>query len=112
MFPNNFPFCLSLTFDIEQCTNFPHSTCVWDHRKGAVDAETKRYVEKLAGIADEAGVKLQWFALGSSFEDVNVDCPHRLVADGHPIGDHTYRHVSVKAKAMEQRQVTYRNDPS
>ena len=112
MFPNNTTFCLSLTFDIEQCTNFPYWTCVWDHRKGAVDAETKRYVGKLADVAGEAGVKFQWFALGSSFEDDDVDYLRRLVVDGHAIGNHTYRHVSVKAKTMEQLQVTYRNDPS
>lgn len=112
MFPHHSTFCLSLTFDIEQCTNFPYWTCVWDHLKGAVDAATKRYVGKLADVADEAGVKFQWFVLGSSLEDEDVDYLQRLVADGHAIGNHTYRHVNVKAQTIEQLQITYRNDPS
>ncbi|MBM3458462.1 MAG: hypothetical protein FJX77_08030, partial [Armatimonadetes bacterium] len=110
--PGGAPFCVSLTYDVEQCTNFPYWTCVWDHEKGAIDNEARRYVEKLGGYALEAGVLFQWFALGKTFEDPDVAYLQDLSLGGHPIGNHTYRHVNVKAKQWDQVQVTYRLDPS
>ncbi len=103
---------LSLTFDVEMCTNFPYWGSVWDHRKGAIDAETKRYVGKLAEIARETGVRFQWFVLGSSLEDPDVEYLKRLTADGHAVGSHTYHHVNVKAKGWDDLQAVYRSDPA
>lgn len=105
-------FALSLTLDVEQCSNFPYWSSVWDHRKGAIEPDTRRYIEKLAGIAAAARLRFQWFALGISLEDPDVSYLRSLVAAGHPVGNHTYRHVNVKAQTREQLQVTYRNDPA
>lgn len=103
---------LSLTYDIEMCTNFPVWEDVWDHLKAAIDQTTKDYVAGLADIAAERGVKLQFFVLGGSFEDPDLDYLKRLVADGHALGNHTYRHVNVLAKTFPELQITYRNDPT
>lgn len=110
--PNGAKFCVSLTYDIEQCTNFPYWTCVWDHEKGAIDAESRRYVSDLAACAQAAGVLFQWFALGQSFTPADVSYLQDLSLAGHPIGNHTYRHVNVKARQWEQVQITYNLDPS
>ncbi len=111
-FPDDAPGCLSLTFDIEMCTNFPYWSCVWDHCKGSVDEETRRYVMKLADIAAEHHVPFQWFVLGSSLEEGDLAYLRRLVRDGHALGNHTYRHVCIWAESWEGLQVTYRNNPS
>ncbi len=111
-FPAGFRFALSLTFDLEMCSNFPYWSSVWDHRKGALDDDTKRYVLKLADLARDAGVKFQWFLVGSGLEDADLGHLRRLVADGHAIGSHTYRHVNVKAQTIAQLQVVYQQDPS
>lgn len=111
-FPNRSRFALSLTFDVEQCTNFPYWTCVWDHLKHAVDEPTQRYIQHLADAAREHGVKFHWFLLGKSLEAENLDYLRRLVAEGHGIGNHTYRHINVLANEWDQLQVVYRDDPS
>jgi peptidoglycan/xylan/chitin deacetylase (PgdA/CDA1 family) len=110
--PDGHSCCVSLTFDIEQCTNFPYWTCVWDHLKGALDTDAKQHVGKLAAASEAAGVRCQWFSLGSSFEDPDDEYQRALVAAGHAVGNHTYRHVFVKARTWDSLQVTYRNDPS
>jgi len=103
---------LSLTFDIEMCTNFPYWTDVWDHRKGAMDAQTRLHVGKLADLAQNLGVRFQWFVLGAAVEDEDIDYLRRLVAEGHPVGNHTYHHVNVKAQRFADLQLAYSNDPS
>ena len=105
-------FAISLTFDVEMCTNFPYWTCVWDHVKGCLDHENKVYVGKLADIADEYEVPFHWFTLGRTYEDEDLGFLRRLVDAGHAISNHTYHHVNVLAEEFDQLQVTYRNDPS
>ena len=112
MYPDNATFCLSLTYDVEMCTNFPYWDCVWDHRKGDLDEQSLAYLEKLVGIAGEADAPLQWFLLGSSLEDGRLDKFCRRLPEDHAVGNHTYRHVNVHAKSFEQLQVTYRDAPA
>ena len=103
---------LSLTFDIEMCTNFPYWSDVWDHRKGAIDAPTRLHIGKLADLAQELGVRFQWFVLGAAVEADDIAYLQRLVAEGHAVGNHTYHHVNVKAQRFEDLQVVYNHDPS
>jgi peptidoglycan/xylan/chitin deacetylase (PgdA/CDA1 family) len=104
-------FSLSLTFDIEMCTNFPYWTSVWDHRKGQIDDGTKQHITRIAGVGRNHGVKLQFFVVGSALEDDDLDYLRGLVADGHALGNHTYRHVNVKARTFDELQPTYRDAP-
>jgi peptidoglycan/xylan/chitin deacetylase (PgdA/CDA1 family) len=111
VFPHGAEFAMSLTYDVEMCTNFPYWTAVWDHRKGAIDADSKTYVGKLNDVAKKYGVKFQYFVLGSVLEDPDLDYLKRVVDDGNPIGNHTYHHLNVKAQTIDQLQVTYRMNP-
>ena len=61
MYPNGADFALSLTFDVEMCTNFPYWTSQWNHRKGAIDEDSKLYMGKMLDVAEKYGVKLQFF---------------------------------------------------
>ncbi len=111
VFPSGASFCVSLTLDVEMCTNFPYWTSVWDHRKGALDEGTKRHVERLSTTAHELQIPLQYFIVGSALEDPDLDYMRRARDLGHAIGNHTYTHVSVKAKTVPSLQVVYRNEP-
>lgn len=108
--PGGARFALSLTYDIEMCTNFPYWTAVWDHRKGAIDGDTRRYVAALADLAADLEAPLQFFVVGAAVAAHDVDYLLRLVQDGHAVGNHTWNHVNVKAKSFEALQVTYRQD--
>ena len=111
MYPNGADFGLSLTFDIEMCSNFPYWTSVWDHRKGAIDEDSKLYMGKMLDVAQEYGVKFQYFLVGSALEDANIDYLKRMVAEGHAVDNHTFHHVNVKAKEIPQLQPVYKNAP-
>lgn len=111
MYPNGADFALSLTFDVEMCSNFPYWTSVWDHRKGAIDADSKLYMGKMLDVAAQYGVKLQFFLVGRALEDPNVDYLKRMTAEGHAVDNHTYNHVNVKAREIPQLQPVYANAP-
>ncbi len=111
MYPNGAQFCLSLTYDVEMCTNFPYWTSVWDHRKGAIDADSKQYILKLNAVAEKYGVKLHYFIVGSALEDPDLDYLKATVDAGHALGNHTYTHVNVRAQDIPQLQVTYAAAP-
>ena len=111
MFPNGAEFSLSLTFDIEMTPNFPYWTSKWNHRKGAIDEDTKLYLKRMSEIAKSYGVKLQFFLVGSALEDPNIDYLKQLVDDGHAIDNHTYTHVNVKAKDIGGLQEVYAAAP-
>lgn len=111
MYPNGADFGLSLTFDIEMCTNFPYWTSQWNHRKGAIDEDSKLYMGKMLDVADTYGVKLQFFLVGSALEDPNIDYLKRMTAEGHAVDNHTYHHVNVKAQDIPQLQPVYADAP-
>ena len=110
MYPNGAQFCLSMTFDIEMSYNFPYWTSDYDDY-GAIDPHVKQYVHRLLDVADKYGVKLQFFVVGSALEDPDVDYLKRLVAEGHALDNHTYRHVNVKAERVEDLHSSYKRAP-
>ncbi len=111
MFPNGAEFCLSLRPAVEMCTNFPYWTSQWNHLKGTLDADSKQYVLKMHEVARSYGVHLYCLLVGSSFEDPDIDYLKQLVAAGHEVGNHTYTHLNVKAKTIENLQAVYANAP-
>ena len=93
------------------CTNFPYWTSQWNHRKGAIDEDSKLYMGKMLDVADKYGVKLQFFLVGTALEDPNIDYLKRMVAEGHAVDNHTYNHVNVKAQDIPQLQPVYADAP-
>jgi len=92
---------LSLTFDIEMCTNFPCWTSVWDHCKGLIDDGTRRYINDILNIARKENVRFQFFLLGRSFKNYkNVNLFKNIIREGHSVGNHTYNHINIKAKKL------------
>jgi len=111
MFPNGAEFCLSLRPAVEMCTNFPYWTSRWNHRKGALDADSKQYVLKMHEVARSYNVHLYCLLVGSSLEDPDIDYLKELVAAGHEVGNHTYTHLNVKATTIESLQAVYASAP-
>ena len=110
MYPGGAQFCLSLTFDIEMSYNFPYWTSDYDDY-GAIEPHVKQYVHQLLDVAEKYAVKLQFYVVGSALEDPDVDYLKRLVAEGHALDNHTYRHVKVKAQQVEDLHPWYKRAP-
>ena len=110
MYSNGAQFCLSLTFDIEMSYNFPYWTSDYPDY-GAIDPHVKQYVHQMLDVAKKYGVKFQFFVVGSALEDPDVDYLKRLVAEGHALDNHTYRHINVKAQQVEKLHPSYKRAP-
>lgn len=110
-YPNGARFAVQLSFDLEAVTNFPYWTDFWNDRKGAIDEATKAYVGQLNARCEAYGAKAHYFLVGSLFEDPNVDYLKRTVAAGHAVGNHTYTHVSMKARDLAHLAGVYTSCP-
>src|SRR5437667_10088915 len=89
---------IAITLDLEMARNFPvWEDTHWDYEKGNLNAEAKRYtIEAAKRLKDRGGV-LHCFAVGRTLEQEDVDWLKDLARAGHPIGNHTYDHVNIKA---------------
>src|SRR5438093_10806704 len=103
---------VAITLDLEMSRNFPTwETTHWDYEKGNLNAETKKYSVEAAKRVKAAGGVLHFFAVGRVFEQENVDWLKQIVQSGHPVGNHTYDHVYVKATKPEDIQFRFRRAP-
>src|SRR5688572_26706553 len=92
--------------------NFPTwETTHWDFEKGNLNDETKRYAVEAARRVKERGGKVHCFALGRSLEQENVEWLREIAQAGHPIGNHTYDHVNVKATKAADIQFRFQRSP-
>jgi hypothetical protein len=89
---------IAITLDLEMSRQYPTwDQMRWDYEKGNLDDATKRYaVEAARRIKAEEGV-IHFFAVGQTMEQDDVGWLKEIVAQGHPVGNHTYDHVNVKA---------------
>ena len=90
---------IAITLDLEMSRNFPAwDQTHWDYEKGNLDTATKRYALEAARRVKANGGVIHFFALGQTMEQEDVGWLRAIAAQGHPIGNHTYDHVNVKAK--------------
>jgi peptidoglycan/xylan/chitin deacetylase (PgdA/CDA1 family) len=103
---------IAFTLDLEMSRNFPTwETTHWDYEKGNLNAQTKKYtVEACRRLKAHGGV-CHCFAVGRVFEQENVEWLQEIRAAGHPVGNHTYDHVNVKATRLEDVQFRFRRAP-
>jgi peptidoglycan/xylan/chitin deacetylase (PgdA/CDA1 family) len=103
---------IAITLDLEMSRNFPAWTDThWDYEKGNLNAETKRYTVEAARRIKAAGGVLHAFAVGRVFEQADVEWLKELVIAGHPIGNHTYDHINVRAQKPEELQFRFQRSP-
>lgn len=103
---------VAITLDLEMSRNFPTwDQTHWDYEKGNLDEPTKRYAVEAARRVKAKGGLVHFFALGRTMEQEDVGWLRELAAQGHPIGNHTYDHVNVKAMRIEDVQFRFRRAP-
>lgn len=103
---------IAITLDLEMSRNFPTwDQTHWDYEKGDLDAATKRYAVEAARRVKARGGVIHFFAVGRTMEQEDVGWLKEIVAQGHPVGNHTYDHVNVKAARPEDIQFRFRRAP-
>jgi peptidoglycan/xylan/chitin deacetylase (PgdA/CDA1 family) len=103
---------VAITLDLEMSANFPRWEMThWNYEKGNLDDATKRYtVEACRRVRDRGGV-VHNFVVGRVFEQESVDWLGAILEAGHPVGNHTYDHVSVTAMRPEDLGWRFRRAP-
>jgi hypothetical protein len=103
---------VAITLDLEMSRNFPTwETTHWDYEKGNLNEQTKKYAAEACRRVKAAGGLLHCFAVGRVFEQENVAWLKEIAQAGHPVGNHTYDHVNVKATRAEEIQFRFRRSP-
>ena len=103
---------ISITLDLEMSRNFPTwDQTHWDYEKGNLDADTKKYALQAARRVKEKGGIIHFFAVGRVFEQESIDWLEEIVKTGHPVGNHTYDHVNVKAQEANDIQFRFQRAP-
>lgn len=103
---------IAVTLDLEMSAEYPRRGMTeWNYRKGDLDADTKRYAVEAARVAKDRGGVIHFFAVGQTLEQADVGWLKDLTAAGHPVGNHTYDHVNVKATRPDDVQFRFRRAP-
>jgi Polysaccharide deacetylase len=103
---------VAITLDLEMSRNFPvWEQTHWDYEKGNLNDATKKYAVEAARRVKAQGGKLHFFAVGRVFEQPNVEWLKEIAQASHPIGNHTYDHVNVKARKPEEIQFRFNRSP-
>ncbi len=110
--PSSDKALIAITLDLEMSRNFPTwDQTHWDYEKGNLDASTKRYAVEAARRVKARGGVIHFFAVGRTMEQEDVGWLREIVAQGHPVGNHTYDHVNVKARRPEDIQFRFQRAP-
>jgi peptidoglycan/xylan/chitin deacetylase (PgdA/CDA1 family) len=103
---------IAITLDLEMSRNFPTwETTHWDYEKGNLNAETKKYTLEACRRVKAAGGVLHCFVVGRVLEQENVDWLKEIVKAGHPVGNHTYDHVYMRATKSADIQFRFQRAP-
>ena len=103
---------IAITLDLEMSRDYPRRGMTeWDYQKGNLDEATKQYALEAARRVNERGGRIHFFCVGRVLEQPDVNWLKQLAAEGHPIGNHTYDHVNVKAATAEETQFRFRRAP-
>lgn len=103
---------IAITLDLEMSRNFPTwETTAWDYEKGNLDEPTKRYAREAARRVHKYGGVIHFFAVGRVFEQADLTWLKEIADEGHPIGNHTYDHINVRATRKEDLQFRFQRAP-
>lgn len=106
------PALIAITLDLEMARNFPTwEQTEWDYQKGNLDSATKSYALAAARRVKARGGRIHFFVVGQVLEQPNIDWLKRIAEDGHPLGNHTYDHVNVRATRLEDVQFRFQRAP-
>ena len=106
------PALIAITLDLEMSAQYPKRGMVeWNYEKGNLDEATKRYALEAARMVRRAGGVLHFFCVGRVLEQPDVEWLREIAALGHPVGNHTYDHVNVKAREAVEAQFRFQRSP-
>ena len=103
---------IAISLDLEMARNFPKwEDEHWDYEKGNLNHETKKYsIEASRRVKAHGGI-IHFFLVARALEQENVDWLKEILAMGHRIGNHTYDHVYVRAKTLDEVQYIFKRAP-
>lgn len=91
---------IAITLDLEMSRHYPTwDNTEWDYQKGNLNEPTKEYSRRACQLVKEKGGVLHCFLLGKTLEQKDCRWIKEIVAEGHPVGNHTYDHVNVWSKS-------------
>ena len=103
---------IAITIDLEMARNYPTwDQTHWDYEKGNLDDAAKGYAVEAARRVKALGGVIHFFVVGRVFEQEKVDWLEEIAALGHPVGNHTYDHVNLKATQPVELQPRFRRAP-
>src|SRR5438034_4919290 len=103
---------IAITLDLEMARNFPTwETTHWDYEKGNLNEQTKAYAVEAARRVKAHGGVIHFFLVASALEQENVDWLKEIIKQGHPVGNHTYDHVYVRATQPAEIQYRFARAP-
>ena len=103
---------IAITLDLEMLMHYPKWECMeWNYVKGNLDEPTKQYVVEACRRVKAKGGVIHCFLLGRTLEQENVDWLKEIIGQGHPVGNHTYDHVSLWAAKREDLQFRFQRAP-
>ena len=103
---------IAITLALEMSRDYPQRGMTeWDYGKGNLNAETKQYSVDACRQMKARGGRIHCFAVGRCLEQENVDWLKEIVKEGHPVGNHTYDHVFIRATTLEAVQARFRRAP-
>jgi hypothetical protein len=103
---------VAITLDLEMSRHYPTwDQTHWDYEKGNLDLATKQYALNAARRVKKRGGLIHFFAVGRVLEQEDVAWLTELHEMGHPVGNHTYDHVNVKATRPDQIQFRFQRAP-
>lgn len=106
------PAMIAITLDLEMSRNFPAwNDTHWDYEKGNLNSAAKQYTLDACHRVKERGGTIHTFVVGQVLEHASVDWLKAIADEGHPIGNHTYDHVNVLAKSLEEVQFRFKRAP-
>ncbi|MDR3637484.1 MAG: polysaccharide deacetylase family protein [Isosphaeraceae bacterium] len=103
---------IAISLDLEMSAQYPtRDQTHWNYEKGNLDTDTKRYAVEAARRVKASGGIVHFFAVGRTMEQEDVGWLRTIADQGHPVGNHTYDHVNVRAKRLEDLQFRFQRAP-
>lgn len=103
---------IAISLDLEMSRNFPRwEDTHWDYEKGNLTPETCRWAREAGRRVKRAGGVVHYFLVARALESEQVDWLRELIAEGHPVGNHTYDHVHLKAASPADTQFRFQRAP-
>jgi len=103
---------IAITIDLEMARHYPTwDQTEWDYEKGNLTLPVKQYALEAAQRVKAKGGVIHFFAVGRVFEQPDVSWLEEIVRLGHPVGNHTYDHVNIRASRVDALQPRFRRAP-